>query len=108
MSAPTLGDELLIFRKYAMVVADGGYHLVRVKPRSKATDQKCWTDCCATALPRVLVAQWPEKHPDYGIGIPCGHKVSAIDIDERDPERADAIEAITRAILGPSAPMRIG
>ncbi|MCJ2072968.1 bifunctional DNA primase/polymerase [Methylobacterium sp. J-030] len=85
-----------------------GYHAIPVKPAEKKITWWRWTVWCHRRPREVQVARWATKYRGYSVGIACGASVVAIDIDEDEGVRADALQKMAELFLGQTPLVRFG
>jgi hypothetical protein len=96
------------FQTYAENVVANGYSIVPFLPRTKRPRYKNWTTACFKPTDAVWLHKHRHKFPDDSVGIACGRRVIAIDIDIDDPELADQVHDIARKTLGDTPLVRVG
>lgn len=92
-----------MFGRYALTLADNGYHPIPIEPHAKKPAVPGWSEAASAAT----LEGWVRDYPDCGVGLLCG-RIVAIDIDVLDYEAAARLEALATAILGPTPLWRIG
>jgi hypothetical protein len=96
------------FQIYAENVVANGYSIVPFLPRTKRPRYKNWTTACFKPTDAVWLHKHRHKFPDDSVGIACGRRVIAVDIDIDDPELADQVHDIARQTLGDTPLVRVG
>jgi hypothetical protein len=96
------------FKQYAAKLVDNGYSIIAVLPNSKKPRYRKWqTACFKDTDPRFLAHQ-ESNYPADSVGIACGSKVIAIDIDADDMEMASELHKIACEELADTPLVRIG
>lgn len=103
--------------QFGPTLVENGYSIIPIKPGDKApgkwdaiagawVDLWSWQQFCGRMPSEIELTSWQEW-PDGGVGIPCG-RVVGFDIDVLDAEKAHAVEAMTRDLLGDTPAVRYG
>jgi Bifunctional DNA primase/polymerase, N-terminal len=96
------------FGRHAETIVDNGYSIVAVLPGTKEPRFPKWQTACFLDTDPAFLARHVSKHPGDSIGIACGTKITAIDIDEMDPSLAHQIHHAANEELGDTQLVRFG
>jgi Bifunctional DNA primase/polymerase, N-terminal len=96
------------FGQHAETIVDNGYSVVAVLPGTKKPRFERWQAACFLDSDPNFVARHLAAHPEDSIALACGTKITAIDIDETDPDRALQIHLAAIAVLGDTPLVRYG
>src|SRR5215471_4681806 len=96
------------FGRYAETIVDNGYSIVAVVPRTKKPRYPKWTTACFKDTDPIFLSRQVKKYPTDSIGLACGTKIIAIDIDDTDHEQAIRAHEAARTILGDTPLVRMG
>jgi len=96
------------FGRNAETIVDNGYSVVPVRPGTKEPRWPKWQTGCFKDTDLQFLTWQVSNFPADSIGLACGTKIIAIDIDETDPEKAEQLHQIAREELGDTPLIRIG
>jgi hypothetical protein len=82
------------YGRYAETIVDNGYSVVAVRPRTKKPRFRQWQTACFKDTERDFLSRHVRAYPCDSIGIACGAKVTAVDIDEMDAKKAETIHRL--------------
>jgi hypothetical protein len=96
------------FGRHAETIVDNGFSVVAVLPGTKKPRYPKWQTACFRDTDLAFLARHVSKYPADSIGIACGTKTIAIDIDETDPVLAAQRHHIACEELGDTSLVRYG
>jgi hypothetical protein len=96
------------YGRWASTLVDNGYSLVTVLPGTKKPRHPRWHGACFKPTNDNYLAQHVKKFPGDSIGIGCGERVVAVDIDAADVELAYWLQLCAFEIMGPTSLIRVG
>jgi Bifunctional DNA primase/polymerase, N-terminal len=96
------------FGRHAETIVDNGYSVVPVLPGTKKPRFKKWQTACFKDTDSNFLTRHVANKPTDSVGLACGTKITAIDIDETDPVLADQMHQIAREELGYTPLVRYG
>jgi hypothetical protein len=96
------------FRRFAPTLVDNGFSVVAIKSRTKQPRHRKWQAACFKPTDLKFLEWQCEHYPADSVGIACGSRAVAIDIDHDDWEKADCLHRIARELLGDTPLVRIG
>jgi hypothetical protein len=100
--------SLPYFKQYAATIVDNGYSVIAVLPNSKKPRYRKWQTACFKDTEQRFLAHHESSYPADSVGIACGSKVVAVDIDADDREMASELHKIAREELGDTPLVRFG
>jgi hypothetical protein len=106
-----MGDKAAkypFFARHAETIVANGFSVVAVVPATKRPRYKKWHAACFKDTLPAFLSRHVKAFPEDSIGIACGAKVVAIDIDETDLARANEIHRVAVEILGDTPLVRFG
>lgn len=105
---PSPFDDACFCQRHLAAIAANGYNSFPIPPAQKRTYWSGWTKWCRTPPREDQVVRWIAKYGHFGLALACGYTCFAIDIDEEDVGRADALHAIASEKLGTTPLVRYG
>ncbi len=96
------------FMQYADDIVAHGYNVVAVLPGTKKPRYHRWQGACYKNTDLDWLPKHSHRCPNDSVGIACGSRVVAIDIDAEDAALADKLHQIARETLGDTPLVRFG
>lgn len=97
------------YASYAERVIDNGYgSVVAVVPEQKRPRYPNWQTACFKPTDERFLAGHVRKHPNDSVGIACGYRVIAVDIDAIDEMEAHRLQVIATETFGYTPLVRVG
>lgn len=92
----------------ALRAVRNGYPVIPVRARSKSAALMGWRSVAWEVPALCDVERYFREHPDHSIGIACGFRTVAIDIDLDHPDEVERAVALVESRLGVTPLKRIG
>jgi Bifunctional DNA primase/polymerase, N-terminal len=100
--------QTAFFMQYADDIVAHGYNVVAVLPGTKKPRYRRWQGACYKNTDLDWLPKHSHRCPNDSVGIACGSRVIAIDIDAEDAALADKLHQIARETLGDTPLVRFG